>query len=283
MSSTVSLSYSRSGQGPVLLMLHGAYTDSTIWKNQVRELGNHFTIICVDLRGHGQSPASDESTYTVGLFANDVLALADQLSIDRFYICGLSLGAMVAQNIAHRWPQRIMGLILVGTVASLRLGIVEKIVTTILFPRWLAMRLFSSLSTRQFMRLSFMMTWFMRGTRWLGSSETRKLIRDAMKRISRTELQKIYAAFHDFRLQNLENGSYPMLLINGQYDSPVILNHARYLRKKLKTRATQIVIANVGHACNVDAANEFNRIVIDWLHAKKTVHSNDQSPEKVVL
>lgn len=224
-------------------------------------------MLTVDLRGHGRSPASELSEYTVGTFGEDLINLLDVLEIEKATICGLSLGSMVAQYVASNYPSRVKALVLVGATASLRLNLYERLITTFVFPKWVAMKLFSQLSTRGFMKVSFFITWCMLGNKWLGGSDTREIIRKSIIQIKRTELKKIYSAVHSFRKQNLNSGNYPVLLINGSFDSPVIHRHSRYLQRQVASRGTQITLDGAGHACNHDQPLVFNQKVQIWLEA----------------
>lgn len=217
------------------------------------------------MRGHGKSDPSELDEYTVATFGDDLIALMDQLGIETFTICGLSLGAMVAQYVAANYPERTRSLVLVGTVASLRLSVIERVITTLIFPKWVAMSLFGNLSTKQFMKVSFFLTWFMRGNKWLGGPNTRATIRNSISRVEKKELKKIYAAFHSFRRQDLHRGNYPILLINGQYDSPVIHQHAKFIHKQVGQRGAFLVVPNCGHACNFDQPLVFNQMMQQWL------------------
>jgi non-heme chloroperoxidase len=270
----VKVHYSNNGQGKVLIFLHGGFVDSSIWKHQLEFFTKRYQVINIDMRGHGKSAGSDDQEYSVAMLADDVIELMDDLKIDKAVICGMSLGAMVAQNIAARFAPRIIGLCLVGATASLRLTPIERLITTVIFPKWVAMKLFSMLSTKQFLKLSFMLTWFMRGNKWLGKSETRAHIRSSIGSIKREEIKKIYAAFHTFRKQELPENRFPALLINGSNDSPVIHHHARFLKKRLGKRAQFIQLEKCGHACNFDNPELFNGLLERWI--KKEIKSSFQ-------
>lgn len=259
------LHYNISGVGEPIVFIHGAFVNAQIWKHQEAYFSEFYQVITVDLRGHGKSDTSDLSEYHVSTFGEDILHLLDELGVEKAIICGLSLGAMVAQYLGANYPNRVSGLLLVGATASLRLSLLEKVVTGIFFPKWVAMMLFSKLSTSQFMRISFFLTWFMLGNKWLGNQSTRQKIRSAIGQVKRDELKKIYAAVHTFRKQDLSKGSFPVLLLSGQHDSPVIHRHSRYLNKKLKTRGVQRMVENAGHACNHDQPFIFNQYMQAWL------------------
>ncbi len=270
-----------------MIFIHGGFVNSAIWQPQVEFFSQRFRTIILDLRGHGNSENGPEKEYTVSMLGQDVFELMDELNLDSAIICGMSLGGMIAQWMAAEQPERITGLCLIGTAASLKLTLIEKTVTTLFFPKWMAMFLFSKLNTKQFLKLSFMLTWFMRGNKWLGNKETRAQIRRCIGSMKREEIKKVYAAFHMFRKQDITQGTYPVLLINGSFDSPVIHNHARYLKKKWGVRAQFIKLNNCGHACNFDDALMFNGIVYRWAQKafSKTRIQNDAlniRPQKMI-
>lgn len=257
--------YTDNGQGHALIFIHGGFVNSSIWKHQLDFFTKRYRVINVDMRGHGNSSGSEHKEYSVAMLADDVIELMDVLCLEKAVICGMSLGAMVAQNMAARYSEKVTALCLVGAAASLRLTPIERVVTTVLFPKWIAMSLFSVLSTKQFMKLSFMLTWFMRGNKWLGKEETRAHIRISIGAMQREEIKKIYAAFHTFRKQDLPTDKFPALLINGSYDSPIIHYHGRYLKKKLGSHAQFLKIENCGHACNFDNPDLFNGLLERWI------------------
>lgn len=247
------------------MFIHGAYVNSEIWHYQHAYLKKHYRVLTFDMRGHGRSAPTDLDEYSVATFGNDLIQLLDHLEIEACTICGLSLGAMVAQYVAAAYPERVKGLVLIGTTASLRLRLPEKIITTVIFPKWVAMGIFGRLTTVQFLRLSFLLTWFMRGNKWLGGPATRNLIRRSISVIDRQEVKKIYAAVHTFRKQNLHSGNYPVLLINGEFDSPLIHYHARYISRSVGERGEFRIVPGSGHACNHDRPLVFNELLQQWL------------------
>jgi pimeloyl-ACP methyl ester carboxylesterase len=71
-------------------------------------------LIGFDMRGHGETrPLGNVAKLTIATFADDLIALIDHLNIERAVIGGISLGAAVAANVALRYPERALGLVLV--------------------------------------------------------------------------------------------------------------------------------------------------------------------------
>lgn len=259
------LHYTDNGQGLALIFLHGGYVDSDIWKPQRLFFEKQFRTIIPDLRGHGKSAGTNDTEYSVEMLSLDIIQLMDELGIKKAIFCGLSLGAMMAQWIASRHSYRVHGVCLVGAVASLKLTPLEYVITTFLFPKWFALYLFGKLSTKQFLKLSFFLTWFMRGNQWLGDSTTRSIIRASIGKMNRQEIKKIYAAFHTFRKQPLNHCDFPALIINGSNDSPIIHFHGRYLKKCFNAHGDFLKIKGSGHACNYDNPEKFNALLNQWI------------------
>lgn len=95
---------------PALLLLHALGTDLALWDRTLPYLNAHFRVLRMDTRGHGASdvPAGD---YRLEQLAADALAVLDAAGAPRAVVCGLSLGGMVALQLALGAPQRLAGLI----------------------------------------------------------------------------------------------------------------------------------------------------------------------------
>lgn len=70
-------------------------------------------LICLDCRGHGATPPGPEAALGFTTYADDVVALLDHLGIEQAVAGGISMGAGIALNLAHRHPKRILGLALI--------------------------------------------------------------------------------------------------------------------------------------------------------------------------
>jgi pimeloyl-ACP methyl ester esterase len=113
----VSLRYDRTGSGPVVLLLHGWTGNRSFWERQVSALRDRFTVVTVDLRGHGES-SPVRTGYSLGSLAADVEHLVRALRVPRLALVGWSMGGMLAQMLAHRLGDRVTALGLVCTTAG---------------------------------------------------------------------------------------------------------------------------------------------------------------------
>ena len=107
----VRLAYSQSGTGETLILLHGNGEDRSYFVHQIPAFSQHFCVIAVDTRGHGQSPRGG-APFTLEQFALDLRDFMDEHEIQRAHILGFSDGANIAMLFAMRFPQRVNRLIL---------------------------------------------------------------------------------------------------------------------------------------------------------------------------
>lgn len=109
------LSYDDVGEGSLpIIFLHGFPFDKTMWNGQLDFLKASYRLIACDIRGFGRS-ADENSSLTIDLFTEDLIAFMDTFAIDKAIICGLSMGGFIALNAHKRFPVRFAGLILCDT------------------------------------------------------------------------------------------------------------------------------------------------------------------------
>jgi 3-oxoadipate enol-lactonase len=106
-----------SGAGFPLLLVHGFTTTSEFWKEQVEEFSSSYKVIRPNLPGHGISPSRAARAYTVDAFVDDLELLTRYFSLARVALVGLSMGGIVAQLFALKYPELLQALVLVDTTA----------------------------------------------------------------------------------------------------------------------------------------------------------------------
>ncbi|MCD7059409.1 3-oxoadipate enol-lactonase [Pelagibacterium xiamenense] len=101
---------------PAIVFANALGTDFRIWRDVIVRLAGKFTILTYDMRGHGLSDAGT-SPVTIARHAEDLAFLIGHTGIGRAFVCGLSVGGMVAQQLALSHLELVRGLILCGTTA----------------------------------------------------------------------------------------------------------------------------------------------------------------------
>lgn len=91
----------------VVLFIHGLGSSTQDWELQTPYFAGDYQVLLVDIRGHGRS-GKPAGPYSVRQFAQDVVMLLDQLKIDKAHVVGLSMGGMIAFQMAADYPERML-------------------------------------------------------------------------------------------------------------------------------------------------------------------------------
>ncbi|MFC7542469.1 alpha/beta fold hydrolase [Siccirubricoccus deserti] len=114
----VEIAYAVTGEGPPLVLMHGAEADHTQYAALTSHLAGRFTYIAYDQRDSGQT-RNPEAPYGIEALADDAAALIAALGHQRAHVFGSSLGSVIAQALAVRHPGRVDRLVL---SAAIRIG-----------------------------------------------------------------------------------------------------------------------------------------------------------------
>ncbi|OQW56172.1 MAG: 3-oxoadipate enol-lactonase [Proteobacteria bacterium SG_bin9] len=100
--------------GPTLMLSNSLGCTLHMWEPQMAALAKEFRVIRYDRRGHGKSTVAP-GPYSMERFGRDVLAILDDLNIEKVHWCGLSMGGMVGQWLGANAPERLGRVILANT------------------------------------------------------------------------------------------------------------------------------------------------------------------------
>jgi 3-oxoadipate enol-lactonase len=100
--------------GPTLMLSNSLGSTMQMWEPQMKALCQVFRVIRYDRRGHGKSGVPP-GPYSMERFGRDVLAILDDLNIDKVHWCGLSMGGMVGQWLGANAPERMDRMVLANT------------------------------------------------------------------------------------------------------------------------------------------------------------------------
>ncbi len=246
----VGIYYEVHGEGPPLMLVHGALASHTMWKYQVEDLSKSFRVITCDLRGHGESDKGDPSTYTMRLFAGDLVGLAEKLGIEKTHLVGYSMGGLVAAQFAVDHPHLLRTLVLGGTPTEMPPAWTD----------WLA-RLTPSFMIERMARLTVSrLAYDPKGkVAKEGTELMTKWLRQAGKTVM-IAVDKAGRAYFKKRPTELSSISVPVLIVCGEKDS---LANGEKLHRLIPS-AKLVIVERTGHFLPMERPDMLNRLISDF-------------------
>jgi 3-oxoadipate enol-lactonase len=238
---------------PYLILIHGLGSSVRDWEFQIPVFSEDYRVLAIDMRGHGRSDKPKEK-YSVRQFGSDVIAVMDALKIEKAHIVGISMGGMIAFQMAVDCPERIEKLVIVNSGPALvPKTLAEKIA---IYSRFVIVRLM--------------------GMRKMGEVLAPKLFVDAEQENLRQTFAQRWAENDPNAYLNtlralvgwdveahIHKIQQPSLILCSDQDySPLALKEA-YLAKM--PSATLQVIPNAHHAVSSERPEAFNEAVLAWL------------------
>jgi len=250
------------GTGVPLVFIHGALLNSDLWTRQIETFSDLFTSIAYDLRGHGRTGPSDLRRYTVGTFADDLAEILEALELRRPILCGLSIGGMIAQSFAAKYPERVRALVLCDTGVSTCHYLTDRILNQAI---GLVTPTATLLGVPEFRRFTHLVNQCFGDNSWVAQTEKSvDFVANAVRMVNPQEVVKTVTALRKFDSSPLYRPKIPALIINGESDSPFILRHAKILQQAYPG-ADYRIIPKAGHLANLDNPEVFELMMLEFL------------------
>lgn len=107
----ISKVHAKNTKKETLLLIHGMGSASTAWKPILRQLCENFTVVTVDLPGHGDTPMDKAQPMDPQSLAQSVFDVMEDLGIENFHVVGNSLGGWIALEMASMRPHQVLSVI----------------------------------------------------------------------------------------------------------------------------------------------------------------------------
>ncbi len=259
------LHYERTGTGEPLLCITGFTISSAVYEPVLPLWGERFDCITYDNRGSGRSGAPLRATSMPELAA-DAARLLDALGVESAHVFGISMGGMIAQELALRFPEKVRGLMLAGTTPggprAVRPAVKELAAVGLDLAQsfrdpgrpWLGPLLFSEAFRReQPERVRELLEFFARHgpTPWGANAHWWATVyHDTISRLGRVQA--------------------PTLVMHGGEDTFSPLANARLLAERIPD-AELAVIPGTGHAFILEAPEASFDVMTAWLDAREPI------------
>jgi 3-oxoadipate enol-lactonase len=253
----------REGSGEPLLWITGFAISSQIFAPVIHDYAAEFDCIRYDNRGAGRSPAPWRLT-SIPELAGDAVRLLDALEVDSAHVYGLSMGGMVAQEVAIRFPDRVRGLVLGGTTH----GGPRAVMPSPRVAQALAARGRPASVRAQLIGRALFSEEFRENDPQLVASHLRNL---GAHRASLRGLMSHFTAsfYHDTRAR-LHRIAAPTLIMHGGADELTPVRNAWLMAQRIPD-ATLQVLPGLGHAYLLEQPEESHRVFCSWLDRRSPV------------
>ncbi|QBQ41583.1 alpha/beta fold hydrolase [Sphingobacterium psychroaquaticum] len=239
-----------------IIFLHGFPFNKNMWRQQLSQVADDTTAIALDIRGHGNS-TSGHGFFSVDLFAKDLKEFIEKLGLEKVVLCGISMGGYIALRAYQLYPEKISGLILADTHSKAdddsgkqkRFDSIQAVLT----------------HGRRPFAIGFIEKVFAPNS--LDSKpEAVELIKSSIRRNSiRTICATLLAlASRTDTSSVLPTIDCPTLIIRGELDRITAKEDMQALASAIKN-SNYIEMANCGHLPNLEAPEEFNKLLLHFL------------------
>jgi pimeloyl-ACP methyl ester carboxylesterase len=249
------IAFERVGEGPPLVLVHGAVCDHRVWQPQFEALGDEFTVIAWDAPGCGRSDDPPES-FRLPDYADVLAGTIAALDVGPAHVIGHSFGGALALELALRHPASVAKLVVVGGYAGWAGSLpAEEVERRLAFALDVAGRLPGGFEPTSMPGLfSVKMT-----------DKAAAALATIMSESRPTATRSMAHALAEADLRAaLPSMTIPTLLIYGDADERSPLNVAEDLHRRIPT-SRLVALPGLGHECALEDPDRFNSEVRTFL------------------
>jgi len=235
-----------------LLFLHAAFSSSKAFEEQYQHFKDDYNIILVDMPGHGET-GPNKKRVNFKSIEDIILLILKQENISSVHIIGVSLGSLVAQAFAYKYPDMILSVVVIGGYS------IHKEYHDVLKAqkkeqrRWMPAMLFS-----------------------FNNKFKKNIVTQAA--YTKEGIDKFLNSMYDFKFSTFMtmDGSnsffidvqtpvpYPLLVMYGEHETEIALDAAKTFEKR-ELNSQVIYVKDAGHCINLDQSIQFNNLLDEWL------------------
>ena len=243
------ISYTDSGKGPVVVLLHGFLENKHMWKEVIPIISKNKRVLALDLLGHGQSGCLGY-IHSMEIMAEAVSAVLKSLRIRKITLIGHSMGGYVSLALSEKNPEMIRGLCLLNSTATSDDTSRKKL-------RERANKM-AQTNLPNIVRMSFI-NLFSERSKEIFNPEIQLALSEALQ----TSLQGYSASQEGMRIRPnrlsvLKNNHFKKLFILGKKDPVLPVNKG--IKEAEETQSETVVLSG-GHMSHIENSDELTRIL----------------------
>ena len=250
-SSPITYFVSNTGQAEWILFIHAAFVTHNMFKTQFAYFENKYNILAIDIIGHGQSTDTQKGD-TIDKMSKWISDILKAEHIDKVHIAGVSLGAVLAQDFANRYPYAVSSLACFGAYDINHFDAKMKNEN-------------SAKQKLMMLKALFSVKWFAEANKKI-SSYTSQAQNDFFAMNLRFPKKSfMFLATLNRMVNKYKTGqrNYPLLIGCGKFDIPMELEAIKAW-KRSEPDCTVVLFENAGHCVNMDVPQEFNRVMEEF-------------------
>jgi epoxide hydrolase 4 len=260
----VKIHYVASGEGPLVIMLHGFPDYWYTWRKQIPALSHRFKVVAIDLRGYNKSdqPVGIEN-YTFEKLLGDVKAVIAHFGYEKATLIGHDWGGVIAWRFAMTMPGKIDRLVVLNVAHPA--GIQRELASNPAQQK-------ASQYARNYMQPDAVSKVQLEDlVYWVTDPDARREHLEALQRSSLDAMFNYYKAnfprdpVSAEATQHLLNVSCPVLVLYGLQDKYLLPSTLNDVWLRVANSLTLITFPDVGHFIQQDAAELVTKHIVDWL------------------
>lgn len=249
----LNMHYTVGGQKQPLLFIHGLGSSGRDWEAQVPFFSKDYKVVCPDIRGHGNTD-KPPGPYSMELFAEDMAAFIRELNLKPVHGVGISLGGMIAFQLALDYPELLKSITIVNSAPEMiprslkeRMQLLQR---SVLFRLLSMQKIGEVISGRLFPKPD--------------QAELRKTMIERWARNDKRAYMDAFKALVGWSVSDqIGNIHHPTLVIAADQDYTPVSVKEKYVSRMPK--AQLIVIPDSRHATPLDQPEKFNETLAAFL------------------
>lgn len=255
--------------GEWIVFLHAAFVDHKMFQSQIEYFQGKYNILAVDIIGHGKSTDTErgDSLANMAVWIYDIMKVE---KIDKAHIAGVSLGAVLAQDFANRYPESVNSLACFGGYDINNFD--EK------------MQKKNSASQMLMMLRAFVsIKWFAKANKKISAFSTQAQNDFYNMNIQFPKKSFLYLASLGSMVNvfQTKQRTYPLLIGCGEFDIPGERKEVESWKSR-EPQAKVVVFENAGHCVNMDVPRKFNEVMEEFWedHKRRQSKGRQEQPPK---
>jgi len=234
-----------------LVFIHAAFVDHRMFEKQFAYFSGKYNLLAVDILGHGNSinAKKGDNISKMSDWINDILKAE---YIEKLHIVGVSLGSVIAQDFANRYPGAVSSLACFGGYDINNFDVETQ-------------KKNGSAQALMMLKTMFSVKWFAKANKKISAYTTQAQeefyeMNIRFPKRSFMYLSALNSMVNKFQTKPRE---YPLLIGCGQFDIPLELEMLKEWKKR-EPAAKVVILENAGHCVNMDVPLEFNSVMYEF-------------------